>query len=190
MGGGGENAPFHQETSMHKRMLVRTAAFAGTAAAVLGAGGLAFAQAAPFKIGLILPMTGQQATTGRQIEAAAKLWMAQNGATVAGRKVQLIVKDDTSLPDVTRRLGQELIVNDKVDVVAGFGITPSALAVAPIATQSKTPEVVMAAATSSITEASPYVVRTSFTLPQVSVSMADWAAKNGIKSVVTLVTDY
>src|SRR3569832_1452756 len=124
------------------------------------------------------------------IEAAAKLWMAQNGDTVAGRKVQLILKDDTSLPDVTRRLGQELIVNDKVDVVAGFGITPSALAVAPIATQSKTPEVVMAAATSSITEASPYVVRTSFTLPQVSVSMADWAAKNGIKTVVTLVTDY
>ena len=79
-----------------------------------------------FKIGLILPMTGQQATTGRQIEAAAKLWMAQNGDTVAGRKVQLIVKDDTSLPDVTRRLAQELVVNDKVDVLAGMGVTPSA----------------------------------------------------------------
>src|SRR3569832_958573 len=172
--------------TMHKRTFVRMAA---VAAAVL-ASGAALAQAAPFKLGLILPMTGQQATTGRQIEAAAKLWMAQNGDTVAGRKVQLIVKDDTSLPDVTRRLGQELIVNDKVDVVAGFGITPSALAVAPIATQSKTPEVVMAAATSSITEASPYVVRTSFTLPQAADTKSDWAPKNGIKSVVTLVTDY
>ena len=143
-----------------------------------------------FKIGLILPMTGQQASTGRQIEAAARLYMAQNGDTVAGRKVDLIVKDDTSVPDVTKRLAQELVVNDKVHVLAGFGITPSALAVAPIATQSKTPQVVMAAATSSITLASPYIVRTSFTLPQASVSMADWAPKNGIKKVVTLVSDY
>ena len=150
----------------------------------------ALAQDNVFKIGLIVPMTGQQATTGRQIEAAARLYMAQHGDTVAGKKVQLIVKDDTSLPDVTRRLAQELVVNDKVQVLAGFGITPSALAVAPIATQSKTPMVVMAAATSSITEASPYVVRTSFTLPQASVALADWAPKNGIKKVVTLVSDY
>ena len=172
---------------MQKRTFVRAAA---VAAAVLCGGGAAWAQNAPFKIGLILPMTGQQATTGRQVEAAAKLWMAQNGDTVAGRKVELIVKDDTSLPDVTRRVAQELVVNEHVDVLAGMGITPSALAVAPISTQSKTPLVVMAAATSSITEASPYIVRTSFTLPQVSVAIADWAPKNGIKSVVTLVTDY
>src|SRR5437868_14856225 len=175
-----------QGDNMHKRTFLRAAA----AAAAFGTTALALAQPAPFTIGLILPMTGQQATTGRQIEAAARLWMAQNGDTVAGRKVQLILKDDTSLPDVTRRLGQELIVNEKVDVVAGFGITPSALAVAPIATQSKTPEVVMAAATSSITEASPYVVRTSFTLPQASVAMGNWAHKNNIKTKVTLRTDY
>jgi branched-chain amino acid transport system substrate-binding protein len=171
---------------MHKRTIIQ-AAIAG---ALLAAGPFALAQDNVFKIGLILPMTGQQATTGRQIEAAAKLWMAQNGDTVAGKKVQLIVKDDTSLPDVTRRLAQELVVNEKVNVLAGFGITPSAMATAPIATQSKTPEVVMAAATSAITEASPYIVRTSFTLPQVSVALADWAAKNGIKKVVTLVSDY
>ena len=171
---------------MKKRILIQAA----VAALVLSAGGLAQAQQQPFKIGLILPMTGQQATTGRQIEAAAKLWMAQNGDTVAGRKVQLILKDDTSLPDQTRRLAQELIVNDKVDVLAGFGITPSAMATAPIATQSKTPMVVMAAATSAITEASPYIVRTSFTLPQASVALADWAPKNGLKKIVTLVTDY
>lgn len=150
----------------------------------------ALAQDNTFKIGLILPMTGQQATTGRQIEAAARLYMAQHGDTVAGKKIQLIVKDDTSLPDATRRLAQELVVNDKVNVLAGFGITPSALATAPIATQAKTPLVVMAAATSSITEASPYIVRTSFTLPQVSVALADWAPKNGLKKVVTLVSDY
>ncbi|WP_369798972.1 ABC transporter substrate-binding protein [Caenimonas sp. SL110] len=157
--------------------------------ALAGTSSVAMAQEA-FKIGLILPMTGQQASTGRQIEAAARLYMAQNGDTIGGRKVQLILKDDTSLPDVTRRLAQELVVNDKVDVLAGFGITPSAMATAPIATQSKTPQVVMAAATSSITQASPYIVRTSFTLPQVSVALADWAPKNGIKKVVTLVSDY
>ena len=171
---------------MKKRTLIQAA----MATLVLSAGGLAQAQQQPFKIGLILPMTGQQATTGRQIEAATKLWIAQNGDTVAGRKVQVILKDDTSLPDQTRRLAQELVVNDKVDVLAGFGITPSAMATAPIATQSKTPMVVMAAATSAITEASPYIVRTSFTLPQASVALADWAPKNGLKKIVTLVTDY
>lgn len=175
---------------MHKRHLLRASA----AAALTLAGGLAALPAAAqdnvFKIGLVLPMTGQQATTGRQIEAAVRLYMAQNGDTVGGKKVQLIVKDDTSLPDVTRRLAQELVVNDKVNVLAGMGITPSAMATAPLATQAKTPLVVMAAATSSITEASPYVVRTSFTLPQVSVALADWAPKNGIKKVVTLVSDY
>ncbi|QJC55407.1 Leu/Ile/Val-binding protein [Polaromonas vacuolata] len=150
----------------------------------------AFAQDSAFKIGLVLPMTGQQASTGRQIEAAARLYMAQNGDTVAGRKIELIVKDDTTIPDVTKRLSQELIVNDKVNVLAGFGITPSAFATAPLATQSKTPMVVMAAATSSITQASPYIVRTSFTLAQAAVAMGDWAPKNGIKKVVTLVSDY
>ena len=171
---------------MQRRHLVRAAGLAAMALAMP----MAHAQGNSFKIGLVLPMTGQQATTGRQIEAAARLYMAQNGDTVAGKKIELIVKDDTSLPDVTKRLAQELVVNDKVNVLAGFGITPSAMATAPIATQSKTPMVVMAAATSSITEASPYIVRTSFTLPQVSVAMGDWAPKNGIKSVVTLVTDY
>lgn len=171
---------------MQKRTLLQTALALG----LVGASGLSLAQDNVFKIGLILPMTGQQATTGRQIEAAARLWMAQNGNKVAGKTVELIVKDDTSLPDMTRRLAQELIVNEKVNVIAGMGITPSAMAVAPLATQSKTPLVVMAAATSSITQASPFIVRTSFTLPQASVALADWAPKNGIKKVVTLVSDY
>ena len=143
-----------------------------------------------FKIGLILPMTGPFASTGKQIEAAAKLYMAQNGDMIAGKKVELIVKDDTSAPDVTKRIAQELVVNDKVSVLAGFGLTPLALASAPIATQSKTPLVVMAAATSSITEASPFIIRTSFTLPQAAVALDDWAPKNNIRKVVTMVSDY
>ena len=172
---------------MKKRVLVQ-AALAATVAALVSGG--AFAQDNKFRIGLILPMTGPFASTGKQIEAAARLYMAQNGDTVGGKKVELIVKDDTGIPDVTKRIAQELVVNEKVNVLAGFGLTPLALATAPIATQSKTPLVVMAAATSSITEASPYIIRTSFTLPQAAVAIADWAPKNGIKKVVTLVTDF
>jgi len=142
------------------------------------------------KVGLILPMTGQQASTGKQIAAAAKLYVDQNGAMVAGKKIELVIKDDATIPENTKRLAQELIVNDKVKFVAGFGITPCALAVAPLATQAKVPEIVMAAGTSIITEKSPYIARTSFTLAQSSVITADWAAKNGLKKVVTLVSDY
>jgi branched-chain amino acid transport system substrate-binding protein len=161
------------------------------------AAGIAFvvaAGAAPaqdaVKIGLILPMTGQQASTGKQIEAAVRLYMAQNGATVAGRKIELIIKDDGAVPDNTKRIAQELIVNEKVAFIAGFGVTPAALAAAPLATLAKVPEIVMAAGTSIITERSPYIARTSFTLAQSSVVMAEWAAKNGIRKVVTLVSDY
>jgi branched-chain amino acid transport system substrate-binding protein len=171
---------------MHRKTMIQAA----VAAALMAASGLGLAQDNKFKVGLILPMTGPFASTGKQIEAAARLYVAQNGDTVAGKKVELIIKDDTGTPDVTKRIAQELVVNEKVNVLAGFGLTPLALATAPIATQSKTPLVVMAAATSSITQASPYIVRTSFTLPQVSVAIADWAPKNGIKKVVTLVTDY
>jgi branched-chain amino acid transport system substrate-binding protein len=150
----------------------------------------AHAQSDTVKIGLILPMTGQQASTGRQIEAAVKLWQAQNGTKAGGKTVQVIIKDDAAVPDTSRRLAQELVVNDKVTVLAGFGVTPAAMATAPIATQSKTPMVVMAAGTSAITEASPFIVRTSFTLPQATVPIAEWASKNGIKKVVSLVADF
>ena len=150
----------------------------------------ALAQSDSVKIGLILPMTGPFASTGRQIDAAVKLFLAQGGNRAGGKKVEVILRDDAGVPDTTRRMAQELVVNDKVAVLAGFGLTPCALAAAPIATQSKTPLVVMAAGTSSITEASPFVTRTSVTLPQVSVGMAEWSNKVGIKKVVTLVADY
>ncbi len=157
------------------------------AAALATAGG---AQAQDVKIGFILPMTGQQQSTGRQEAAAAKLYMAQRGDTVAGKKVVLIVKDDGAVPDNTKRIAQDLIVNDKVTFLAGFGVTPAALAVAPLASEGKTPEIVTAAGTSIITEKSPYIARTSFTLAQSTVPMADWAAQNGIKKVVSMVSDY
>jgi branched-chain amino acid transport system substrate-binding protein len=142
------------------------------------------------KIGLILPMTGGQASTGKQIDNAIKLYMQQHGDTVAGKKIEIILKDDGAVPDKTKTAAQELIVNDKVNFIAGFGVTPAALAAAPLATQAKIPEVVMAAGTSIITEKSPYIVRTSFTLAQSSTIIGDWAVKNGIKKVATLTSDY
>jgi branched-chain amino acid transport system substrate-binding protein len=159
------------------------------AATVAAMGATAQAQDA-VKIGLILPMTGGQASTGKQIDNAVKLYMQQHGDTVAGRKIEVILRDDAAVPDNTKRLAQELIVNDKVNFIAGFGVTPAALAAAPLATQAKVPEIVMAAGTSIITERSPYIVRTSFTLAQSSTIIGDWAAKNGIKKVATLTSDY
>jgi branched-chain amino acid transport system substrate-binding protein len=174
------------ETNMKKRVLLQVAAVA------LMGGCIASAVHAEdtIKIGLVLPMTGPFASTGRQIDAAVKLYLAQYGDKVAGKRVEVLLKDDAGVADTTRRLAQELVVNDKVAVLAGFGLTPLAFATAPIATQSKTPMVVMAAATSSITERSPFIVRSGFTLPQVTLGVAEWAAKNKIKKVVTLVSDY
>ena len=142
------------------------------------------------KIGLVMAMTGEQASTGKQIKAAVDLYMKQHGDTVAGKKIEVILRDSGSVPDKTKRLAQELIVNDKVNVIAGFEITPAALAVAPLATEARVVELVMAAGTSIITEKSPYIVRTSDTVPQSSVIIADWAAMNKARKVVTIVSDY
>jgi branched-chain amino acid transport system substrate-binding protein len=144
----------------------------------------------PFKIGLILPMTGPSQSTGKQISAAVKLFVQQNGDVVAGRRIEVILRDDAGVADTTRRLAQELVVRDHVSVLAGFGLTPLALSAAPIATQAKVPLVVMAAATSIITEKSPYIVRTAQVMPQVAGAMGTWTSTQPIRKVVTLVTDY
>src|ERR1700746_2640608 len=174
-------------------MLVANKKMAWSALAAVAIGALVLAPARAedaVKMGLILPITGGQASTGKQIDNAIKLYMKQHGDTVAGKKIEIILKDDGAVPDKTKTAAQELIVNDKVNFIAGFGVTPAALAVAPLATQAKIPEVVMAAGTSIITERSPYIVRTSFTLAQSSTIIGDWAVKNGIKKVATLTSDY
>lgn len=172
-------------------MIARRSLIALSAGLVMSAGlGLPSYAEDTFKVGLILPMTGPFASTGRQVEAGAKAYIAAQGDTVAGKKIELVVRDDAGTADQTRRIAQELIVNDKVNTLAGFGLTPLALSVAPVITQAKVPAVVMAAATSSITQASEYFIRTSGTLPQYSVPVARWAHENNIKKVVTLVTDY
>jgi branched-chain amino acid transport system substrate-binding protein len=142
------------------------------------------------KIGFIAPTTGQFAQIGNLMIAAAKYYVQEHGTTVAGKKIELIFKDDGGQPDTTKRIAQEFIVNDKVAVLAGFTFTPTALAVAPLSAEAKMPMVVMAAGASVITEKSPYLTRTFYTMAQSAVPMAEWAAKNGIKKVVTLVSDY
>ncbi|WP_247886834.1 ABC transporter substrate-binding protein [Azospirillum sp. SYSU D00513] len=161
----------------------------GAVMSAMAAGGAWAAD--PVKIGLILPMSGPFASTGKQIDAAVKLYQQLNGTTVGGREIQLILKDDTgTAPETTKRLAQELVVKEKVSVLAGFGLTPLALAAAPISEQAKVPMIVMAAASSVITTKSPYIVRTAGTLPQSAATIADWAAKNGAKKMYSMVTDY
>ncbi|WP_322998972.1 ABC transporter substrate-binding protein [Castellaniella sp.] len=165
----------------------------------LGAMALAFSTAAAFtpaqakdlKIGIVMPMSGPFAAHGKQIQHGVDLYMAQHGDEVAGRKVKIIIKDDTGIsPAVAKRQAQELLIKDKVDILAGFTLTPNAFSVAPLATEAKVPMVVLNAATSSITEKSPNIVRVSMTLPQDTAPMAQWAYANGIRSVYTLVADY
>src|SRR6185312_9585381 len=120
-----------------------------------------------------------------------KAWMKIHGDSVNGRKLELLVRDTGGPnPEVAKRLSQELVTRDNVDFLAGFGFTPEAMAAAPVATESKTPMIVMNAASSVVTTRSPYIARFSMTLPQVSAPMATWAAKNGIRKVYTLVADY
>lgn len=159
-------------------------------AGALLAMGTALAQE-PVKIGVVGPFSGGAADYGKQMEAGMKAWMKIHGDTVNGRKLELLVRDTGGPnPEVAKRLAQELVTRDKVDFLAGFGFTPEALAAAPVATESKTPMIVMNAASSVVTTRSPYIARFSMTLPQVSAPMATWAAKNGIKKVYTLVADY
>lgn len=143
------------------------------------------------KIGLLAPFSGPFASSGLEIRAGIQAYLHTHGYSVAGRKVVLLEKDTTGVaPDVAKRLAQELVTNDHVDFLAGFALTPNAMAVAGVATKSKTPMVVMNAATSSITTKSPYIVRLSFTVAQAAAPMAEWATKNNIKTVYTLVSDY
>ena len=142
----------------------------------------ALAQQPAVKIGVIAEFSGPFADYGTQIVNGMKTYLKLHGDTFGGRKVEIIQRDTTgAAPDIAKRLAQELITRDNVDILAGFGLTPNALAVAPIDAEAKKPMVIMNAATSIITTRSPYIVRVSHTLPQDTQPIAQWAAKNGIK---------
>jgi branched-chain amino acid transport system substrate-binding protein len=162
---------------------------AGFALVALGAGS-ANAQAT-VKIGVVMPYSGQFADTARQMDNAIKLYMEQHGDTVAGRKIEVIRKDTGGIaPDIAKRLAQELIVRDGADILAGFVLTPNALAAGAVSAEAKKLMVVMNAAASAITSKSPYIVRTSATTAMLNGTLGTWAAKNGSKRIYTMVSDY
>ncbi len=143
------------------------------------------------KIGVILPYSGQFADAANQVDAGIKLYMKQHGDTIAGKKIEVIRKDVGGIaPPVAKRLAEELVVRDKVDVLAGFVLTPNAIAACGVSAEAKKLMVIMNAATSIITDKSPYCTRTSFTLPMITTTLGAWAAKNGTKKAYTMVSDY
>ena len=171
----------------HRMPGIRMALFG----AVLWLCGGAVGAAETVRIGVVAEFSGPFADYGGQILGGMKAYLKQNGDVFGGRKVELVLKDTTgAAPDIAKRVAQELVTRDSVDILAGFGLTPNALAVAPVATQAKKPMVVMNAASSIITTRSPYIVRVSHTLAQDTQPMAQWAARNGIKRVFTLVSDF
>jgi branched-chain amino acid transport system substrate-binding protein len=141
------------------------------------------------RVGMVMPLTGTLADAGKEVVAGARLYMDRHGDSAAGTRIELLVRDDTSSFDVGKRLIQEAIVNDKVNIIAG-GTTGDLFAGAPIITEAKVPTVIMLSSTSAAIDKSPYFVRTSCTLAQSSVIIADWAMKNGVKKVVTLTSDF
>lgn len=171
-------------------MLKKLAVVATAAAGLVAASSLHAQQ--PIKIGVILPYTGQFADGATQLDNAIKLYVKQNGDSIAGRKLEFIRKDTGGIaPDVAKRLAQELVVRDQVDILTGFLLTPNAMAAGDVSAEAKKFMVVMNAATSIITTKSPYMARTSLTTPQLNESLGTWAAtKGGIKKVYTMVSDF
>lgn len=173
---------------MKRRMLGIRMALLGT---VLSFGAATAGAGETVKIGVVAEFSGPFADYGAQILGGMKAYLKQNGEVFGGRKVELVIKDTTgAAPEMAKRLAQELVTRDNVDILAGFGLTPNALAVAPVATQAKKLMVVMNAASSIITTRSPYIVRVSHTLAQNTQPIAQWAARNGIRHVFTLVSDF
>src|SRR5450755_270661 len=172
---------------MHGRYLVKSSLIIAALFAIAGA----VSAQNVVKLGLVAEFSGPFAQYGQQILGGMNAYMKLHGDSVAGKKIEIVQKDTTGpSPDVAKRLAQELVTRDNVDILVGFGLTPNALAVAPVATEAKKLMVIMNAATSIITTKSPYIVRVSMTLPQVTQPMAVWAAKNGIRQVYTVVADY
>lgn len=170
---------------------IRKAVRMGLLAAIVPCLAAAAAAQEAVRIGFVAPLTGTFGDYGRKFQDGMKAYMKVHGDTVAGRKVEVIFRDNaTGSADMAKRLAQELITREKVDVLTGFALTPDALAVAPLSTQAKTPMVLMLATTSGLPAAFPFVTRVSYSVSQTSAPIGVWASRNGIKKVFTLVSDY
>ncbi len=162
------------------------------AAAVVAALSSAGALAQTVKLGIVNTYSGPFAAVGEQLDRGIRLYMKQHEKDLpAGVKLEIIKRDDTGPnPEVAKRMAQELITRDHVQILAGTIYTPNALAIAPLATEAKVPFIVMNAGTAIITTKSPYIARTSFTMWQSSYPLGKWAAKNGVKKAFIAVSDY
>jgi branched-chain amino acid transport system substrate-binding protein len=170
--------------------MIKSSALAAVLASVL-LHSAAVAQQAPLRIGLIYCFSGPFAVAGAQVDAAINLFMKRHGDVVAGRKVEIVRRDTTGpAPDVARRLAGELVTREKVDILTGIDFTPNAVALAAVSTEAKIPVFSMNAGSSVFLPKAPYGARFSFSVPQLAVPLASWAASNGIKSVYSLVADY
>jgi branched-chain amino acid transport system substrate-binding protein len=181
---------FSKEKAMTRRFLQILASFLGAAVVGLGAAGSAAAQE-PVKVGLLFTYSGPSGLTGQVADNVIKLFQQKNGAAVGGRKVEFVRRDTTGPnPEVVKRLAQELIVREKVNILIGPDFTPNVLAVAPLVTEAKVPTIITGAATRGIVERSPYYLRTFFSVPQVVGPMAQWAYRNGVKKPFVVVADF
>lgn len=187
-----KNRPFAQPFLIEfGDIMKRRVALFVLAMTCIGSSVTAYAADEPLRIGLIATYSGPYADYGRQFDAGIALYLKEHGGKIAGRNVEIIRKDTSgAAPDASKRFAQELVVRDKVKFITGLDFSPNAYAVAPIATQAKTPTVVMNASSSAITGSSPYIARLSFTVQQVSAPMAQWMLRNGVKQAYTVVADY
>jgi branched-chain amino acid transport system substrate-binding protein len=171
-------------TAMPRKCFLGTAVVAISIATLASAAGQV-----TVKVGMVMPMTGPLAAAGQQVIAGARLYIKQHGDRVAGKQIELIVRDDASSGETGKRLIQELVVNDKVDVIGG-GLTADLIPSAALLTEAQKPTVIMLSSTTAVVEKSPFFVRTSCTLAQSSAIMADWAVKKRLSKAVTLVTEF
>jgi branched-chain amino acid transport system substrate-binding protein len=171
-------------TAMPRKYFLGAAVVAISIATVASASGQG-----TVKVGMVMPMTGPLAAAGQQVIAGARLYIKQHGDRVAGKQIELIVRDDASSGETGKRLIQELVVNDKVDVIGG-GLTADLIPSAPLLTEAQKPTVIMLSSTTAVVDKSPFFVRTSCTLAQSSAIMADWAVKKRLSKAVTLVTEF
>lgn len=171
---------------MHRRNILAAMAALPLASLARPAG----ANGKTLKIGLIAPMTGPFASYGAQLDIGMRLYLAEHDNMLGGRPVELVLADDGGVADQTKRIAQQMVTTGGVDVLSGFGLTPLAMAAAPVSARAKVAQFVLVAATSSVTEKSPYIVRTSYTTPQVTSQIAAHVTQQGVRRAMTLVMDY
>jgi branched-chain amino acid transport system substrate-binding protein len=150
-----------------------------------------FAAEKVVKLGMIAEMSGPFAEFGYQFSTAIKVFLKRHGDSFGGKKIEVIFKDvGGPNPEVSRRLAQELVLNDKVDFLGGFGFTPNAMTAAAVSAQAHVPMIIMNASAAGLPEKSPYIVRTSLNATESPIAIGRWAAENNVATMASIAMDY